>query len=128
MDESLAALYVASRESRRARLRPSPIGTYIRPVQHTRKFRPILVDELRNRVVAIGRSIVENREIAPGFGGPPDVVRAAIARGDGFMAQPQETTARGSLDRDDVQAIDHLQKVYARLREELGRVIVGQRR
>ena len=43
------------------------------------------------------------------------------------MAQPQETTARGSLDRDDVQAIDQLQNAYARLREELGRVIVGQR-
>ena len=39
----------------------------------------------------------------------------------------KESTARGSLDRDDVHAIDQLQKAYARLREELARVIVGQR-
>jgi MoxR-like ATPase len=43
------------------------------------------------------------------------------------MAQPQETTAGGLLDHDDVQAIDQLQNAYARLREELSRVIVGQR-
>ena len=43
------------------------------------------------------------------------------------MAQSQETLARGSLDQDDVQAIDQLQNAYARLRDELARVIVGQR-
>jgi MoxR-like ATPase len=42
------------------------------------------------------------------------------------MAQPVESTARGSLSADDVEAIDRLRDVYARLRKELARVIVGQ--
>src|SRR5947207_388939 len=42
------------------------------------------------------------------------------------MAQAVEPTARGSLSADDVQAIDQLRDVYARLRKELARVIVGQ--
>jgi MoxR-like ATPase len=41
-------------------------------------------------------------------------------------AQPNESTLRGSLSDDDVQAIDHLRASYSRLREELARVIVGQ--
>ena len=32
----------------------------------------------------------------------------------------------GQLREDDVQAIDQMREVYARLRRELGRVIVGQ--
>ncbi len=43
------------------------------------------------------------------------------------QAQPGVSTVRGSLSEDDVQAIDELREVYARLRKELGRVIVGQR-
>jgi len=42
------------------------------------------------------------------------------------MAQPQERTPPASLSEDDVQAIDALRDVYARLRKELARVIVGQ--
>jgi MoxR-like ATPase len=43
------------------------------------------------------------------------------------MSQPVESTPRGPLSEDDVQAIDQLREVYARLRKELARVIVGQR-
>ena len=42
------------------------------------------------------------------------------------MTQSVATTVRESLGDDDVQAIDQLREVYARLRDELGRVIVGQ--
>jgi MoxR-like ATPase len=45
----------------------------------------------------------------------------------GSMAQTGESTVRGSLSADDVEAIDQLREVYARLRKELARVIVGQR-
>src|SRR6516225_6821909 len=37
------------------------------------------------------------------------------------------SSARERLSENDVQAIDHLRDIYARLRKELGRVIVGQR-
>src|SRR5580692_10526624 len=42
------------------------------------------------------------------------------------MAQPAGPTAHQPLDESDVQAIDHLRDAYARLRKELGKVIVGQ--
>ena len=43
------------------------------------------------------------------------------------MTQSAAAPPRESLGDDDVRAIDHLRGVYARLRDELGRVIVGQR-
>jgi len=36
------------------------------------------------------------------------------------------STGRASLSDDDVQAVDRLREAYAKLREELARVIVGQ--
>jgi MoxR-like ATPase len=42
------------------------------------------------------------------------------------MAQPVAPQVSGRLSENDVQAIDHLREVYAKLRGELGRVIVGQ--
>src|SRR4051794_12099509 len=42
------------------------------------------------------------------------------------MAPPVPTSTRESLVEDDVQAIDRLREMYARLRAELARVIVGQ--
>ena len=42
------------------------------------------------------------------------------------MAQPSPSPVQEALGDDDVQAIDHLRDAYARLRKELGRVIVGQ--
>ena len=42
------------------------------------------------------------------------------------MSQPSSTPAHERLSENDVQAIDHLRDAYARLRKELGRVIVGQ--
>ena len=43
------------------------------------------------------------------------------------MSQPVASAGPERLSEDDVQAIDHLREVYANLRRELGRVIVGQR-
>ena len=43
------------------------------------------------------------------------------------MTQSAASPTRESLGDDDVRAIDQLREVYARLRDELGRVIVGQR-
>src|SRR4051794_9108805 len=43
------------------------------------------------------------------------------------MSQPLTSSAQPRLSENDVQAIDHLREVYAQLRKELGRVIVGQR-
>src|SRR5947209_16572728 len=43
------------------------------------------------------------------------------------MAQPTAQAVQERLSENDVQAIDHLREVYGRLRNELGRVIVGQR-
>ena len=43
------------------------------------------------------------------------------------MAQSAGQAAHEPLNENDVQAIDHLRDAYARLRKELGRVIVGQR-
>jgi MoxR-like ATPase len=43
------------------------------------------------------------------------------------MAQPAGQSAHEPLNESDVQAIDHLRDAYARLRKELGKVIVGQR-
>jgi MoxR-like ATPase len=43
------------------------------------------------------------------------------------MAQPANPAAQDRLNENDVQAIDHLRDAYARLRNELGKVIVGQR-
>ena len=42
------------------------------------------------------------------------------------MAQTGTTSTPERLSENDVQAIDHLRDVYARLKKELGRVIVGQ--
>jgi MoxR-like ATPase len=42
------------------------------------------------------------------------------------MAQPVDAPGRERLSENDVEAIDHLRDAYARLRKELGRVIVGQ--
>ena len=42
------------------------------------------------------------------------------------MAQPADSQVPERLGENDVQAIDHLRTVYAQLRTELGRVIVGQ--
>jgi MoxR-like ATPase len=42
------------------------------------------------------------------------------------MAQPADPAARDRLNENDVQAIDQLRDAYARLRKELGKVIVGQ--
>ena len=42
------------------------------------------------------------------------------------MSQPVTSTATERLSENDVQAIDQLREAYARLRKELGRVIVGQ--
>jgi MoxR-like ATPase len=42
------------------------------------------------------------------------------------MAQPVTSPPQETLSGDDVQAIDQLREVYARLRKELARVIVGQ--
>src|SRR5688572_1520375 len=42
------------------------------------------------------------------------------------MAEVMTAPPRERLSEDDVQAIDHLRDVYARLRAELGRVIIGQ--
>src|SRR5215470_8112651 len=42
------------------------------------------------------------------------------------MPQPGDAPDQGRLSEDDVAAIDHLRDAYARLRKELGRVIVGQ--
>jgi MoxR-like ATPase len=43
------------------------------------------------------------------------------------MTESAVSPTRGSLGDDDVRAIDQLRGTYARLRDELGRVIVGQR-
>jgi MoxR-like ATPase len=43
------------------------------------------------------------------------------------MAQPAVSTAPERLSENDVQAIDHLREAYARLRNELAKVIVGQK-
>jgi MoxR-like ATPase len=43
------------------------------------------------------------------------------------MAQPVSPPVQEKLSENDVQAIDHLRELYAALRKELGRVIVGQR-
>jgi MoxR-like ATPase len=43
------------------------------------------------------------------------------------MAQSETSPVRVRLSEDDVQAIDRLREVYAKLRKELARVIVGQR-
>src|SRR5438874_13100846 len=43
------------------------------------------------------------------------------------MAQAVPPQTQERLSENDVQAIDHLREVYARLRNELARVIVGQR-
>ena len=43
------------------------------------------------------------------------------------MAQPGAPSAHEPLSENDVEAIDELRDAYARLRKELGRVIVGQR-
>jgi MoxR-like ATPase len=43
------------------------------------------------------------------------------------MAQPPDPSVRQPLSDNDVQAIDQLRDAYARLRKELGKVIVGQR-
>jgi MoxR-like ATPase len=43
------------------------------------------------------------------------------------MAQPADQSVKEPLSDNDVQAIDHLRDAYARLRKELGKVIVGQR-
>ena len=42
------------------------------------------------------------------------------------MSQPVASTAIERLSENDVQAIDQLREAYARLKKELGRVIVGQ--
>ncbi len=42
------------------------------------------------------------------------------------MSQPATSTASDRLSENDVQAIDQLREAYARLKKELGRVIVGQ--
>ena len=42
------------------------------------------------------------------------------------MSQPATSTASDRLSANDVQAIDQLREAYARLKKELGRVIVGQ--
>ncbi len=42
------------------------------------------------------------------------------------MPQPVDAPDPGRISEDDVAAIDHLRDAYARLRQELGRVIVGQ--
>ena len=42
------------------------------------------------------------------------------------MSQPVNSAASDRLSENDVQAIDQLREAYARLRKELGRVIVGQ--
>jgi MoxR-like ATPase len=43
------------------------------------------------------------------------------------MAQPVSSQVPERLSENDVQAIDHLREVYAKLRAEIARVIVGQR-
>ena len=43
------------------------------------------------------------------------------------QSQPASATTEAQLSENDVQAIDHLREVYAGLRNELGKVIVGQR-
>src|SRR3954464_5828663 len=43
------------------------------------------------------------------------------------MAQQATVAVQERLSENDVQAIDHLREVYVRLRNELTRVIVGQR-
>src|SRR5947208_10058239 len=43
------------------------------------------------------------------------------------MAQPVAPSGQERLSDNDVQAIDHLREVYAGLKAEIGRVIVGQR-
>src|SRR5215468_10030601 len=43
------------------------------------------------------------------------------------MAHPASSTSVERLSDNDVEAIDHLRDAYARLRKELGRVIVGQK-
>lgn len=42
------------------------------------------------------------------------------------MAQPGNPSGLERLSDNDVQAIDHLREVYAGLRKEIARVIVGQ--
>ena len=42
------------------------------------------------------------------------------------MAQLSDSPATAALSDNDVQAIDRLRDVYRRLRDELGRVIIGQ--
>ena len=42
------------------------------------------------------------------------------------MSQPVDAPGQERLNENDVEAIDHLRDAYARLRKELGRVIVGQ--
>src|ERR1700758_1011735 len=42
------------------------------------------------------------------------------------MSQPLDAPGMPKLSENDVEAIDHLRDAYARLRKELGRVIVGQ--
>jgi len=43
------------------------------------------------------------------------------------MAQPSSLPSHERMSENDVEAIDHLRDAYARLRKELGKVIVGQR-
>jgi len=43
------------------------------------------------------------------------------------MAQPSDLPSHERMSENDVEAIDHLRDAYARLRKELGKVIVGQR-
>ncbi|MFI5459482.1 MAG: AAA family ATPase [Isosphaerales bacterium] len=43
------------------------------------------------------------------------------------MAQPSNLPSHERMSENDVEAIDHLRDAYARLRKELGKVIVGQR-
>jgi len=43
------------------------------------------------------------------------------------MAQPSDSPSHERMSENDVEAIDHLRDAYARLRKELGKVIVGQR-
>ena len=41
------------------------------------------------------------------------------------MAQSSDLMAADGLSDNDVQAVDRLRELYARLRKELGRVIIG---
>src|SRR5579871_2251608 len=56
-----------------------------------------------------------------------DGSRSTRNLGGVLMTQSVASPTRESLGDDDVRAIDQLRGVYARLKDELGRVIVGQR-